>query len=105
MLRPIAIAIAIGLATAVASPAAAHGDFDWINKGGYRSSSGDHCCGKDDCYKLTAAQVKEGREGYSVPEHGVMVPHKEVLKSEDQHYWICRSSSKMRCFFAPHSGY
>jgi hypothetical protein len=103
MLR--SIAIAIGMATAAASPAGAHGDFDWINKGDYRNLSGDHCCGKDDCYKLDADQVKESREGYSVPTYGVTVPYKEVLKSEDGHYWICRTSAKMRCFFAPHSGY
>jgi len=103
MLRP--IAIALGLAMASAAPAAAHGDFDWINKGGYRNSSGDHCCGKDDCFKLGASEVEQEREGYRVPSHGVTVPYKEAQRSEDGNYWICRTSAKMRCFFAPHQGY
>ena len=103
MLRP--IAIAIGLAMASAAPADAHGDFDWINKGGYRNANGDHCCGKDDCYKLGASEVEQQRDGYSVPSHGVKVPYDEAQRSEDGNYWVCRTSAKMRCFFAPHQGY
>lgn len=103
MFRP--IAFAIGLAMASAAPAGAHGDHDWINKGAYRNSSGEACCGKDDCFRLDAAQVEEGRNGYNVPSHGVAVPHSKVQRSEDEHYWICRTSAKLRCFFAPHAGY
>jgi len=103
MLRP--VALAIGLAVAASSPALAHGDYDWINKGGYRGANGDHCCGKDDCYKLDASQVEQSREGYRVPSYGVTVPYREAIRSEDEHYWICKTSAKMRCFFAPHSGY
>ena len=103
MLRP--LAFAVGLALVSAAPAAAHDAHDWINKGGYRNASGDHCCGKDDCFKLEAKDVEQLREGYSVPSHGVTVPYKEAQRSEDEHYWICRTSAKMRCFFAPHSGY
>ena len=41
-------AFAVGFALALSSQAAAHGAYDWINKGGYRNSNGDQCCGKDD---------------------------------------------------------
>jgi hypothetical protein len=99
------IAIALGLAMASATPAAAHGDFDWINKGGYRNANGDHCCGKDDCFKLGANEVEQERSGYRVPSHGVTVPYREAQRSEDGNYWICRTSAKMRCFFAPHQGF
>ncbi len=103
MLRP--VILALGLSMAFGSQASAHGDYDWINKGGYRNGTGDQCCGKDDCFKLSAQEVEQKREGYSVPSHGVTVPYKEAQRSEDEHYWICRTSAKMRCFFAPYSGY
>lgn len=99
------IAIAFGLAMASAAPAAAHGDYDWINKGGYRGSNGDHCCGKDDCFKVDAKEVQQQSDGIHVPSHGVTVPYRDVQRSEDENYWICRTSAKMRCFFAPYQGY
>jgi len=95
----------IALSLALAAPAAAHGEYDWINKGGYRGVNGDHCCGKDDCYKLEASEVQQQKDGIHVPAYGVTVPYKEVQRSEDEHYWICRTSSRMRCFFAPHQGF
>jgi len=103
MLRPLVLALACAMA--LAPQAQAHGDYDWINKGGYRSASGDHCCGKDDCFRLDAKEVEQERDGIRVPSHGVTVPYSQVQRSEDQHYWICRTSAKMRCFFAPHQGY
>lgn len=96
MLRP--IAIALGLTIAVASSAQAHGYYDWINKGGYRNLNGEQCCGKDDCFQLESSQVEDGKDGYRVPSHGVTIPFGEARRSEDDHYWICRTSAKMRCF-------
>jgi hypothetical protein len=90
---------------ACAAPAAAHGEYDWINKGGYRGVNGDQCCGKDDCYKLEAAQIEQQKDGFHVPSYGVTVPYSDVQRSEDEHYWICRTSARMRCFFAPHQGF
>ena len=103
MLRPLAVTVALSLAST--APAAAHGEYDWINKGGYRGANGDHCCGQDDCYKLDASQVEQKSDGIHVPTYGVTVPYKDVQRSEDEHYWICRTSAKMRCFFAPHQGF
>ena len=95
----------LGASLLAAAPASAHGDYDWINKGGYHGANGDHCCGKDDCFKLESKEVEESRDGYRVPSQNVTVPYSQALRSEDDHYWICRTSAKMRCFFAPHSGY
>ena len=99
------VALAIGVALASASPAIAHGEYDWINKGGYKGPTGDHCCGTDDCFKVDAKDIQESREGYRIPSQGVTVPYSQVQRSEDEHYWICRSSAKMRCFFAPQQAY
>jgi hypothetical protein len=81
-----------------------HDEYDWINKGGYRNKEGEHCCGKDDCFKLRPDEVGEIPGGYSIPSHGVTVPHQDAMPSEDGHYWICRTSAKFRCFFRPYSG-
>jgi hypothetical protein len=99
MFRP--LALAIGLALGSAAPALAHGDYDWINKGGYRSQKGEACCGKDDCFRLDAKDIEQERGGIRVPSHGVTVPYNEVQRSEDENYWICRTTGKLRCFFAP----
>lgn len=82
----------------------AHDEYDWINRGGYRNKQGEHCCGKDDCFKLRPDEVKEVPGGYEVPSHGVTVPHQDAMPSEDGNYWICRTSAKFRCFFRPYSG-
>ncbi len=82
-----------------------HGDYDWINKGGYRSGAGELCCGKDDCYEVAPDRVLQNREGYSLPDHNVTVPAQQALVSEDGKYWICKVGARMRCFFAPLNGF
>jgi hypothetical protein len=82
----------------------AHGDFDWINKGKYRSAAGELCCGVDDCYQVAPERVLQDSEGYSLPDHNVTVPGKHAIPSEDGKYWICKVGARMRCFFAPLSG-
>lgn len=83
------------------SPALAHGDFDWINKGGYRNSSGEQCCGKDDCFEVAPQRVLQSPEGYNLPDHNLTVPGEKALPSEDGKFWICKVGTRMRCFFAP----
>lgn len=87
------------------SPASAHGDYDWINKGKYRGASGELCCGVEDCYQVAPERVQQGPEGYSLPDHNVTVPGKHAIPSEDGKYWICKVGARMRCFFAPLNGF
>lgn len=87
-----------------------HDDFDWISRGKYRSSSGELCCGKDDCYEVAPARVLQSRQGYELLDHAhqdgspITVPYKLAIPSEDGKYWICKVGSRMRCFFAPLTG-
>ena len=81
-----------------------HGDYDWINKGKYRSTAGELCCGVDDCYQVAPERVQQNSEGYALPDYNVTVPAKQVIPSEDGKYWICKVGARMRCFFAPLSG-
>lgn len=79
--------------------AAAH-DF-WINWGGYRSPTGEHCCGDHDCSAYAPDQVRVTPTGYALPT-GEVVPFSEAQKSEDSEYWRCkRYDGTRRCFFAP----
>jgi len=82
-----------------------HGDYDWINKGKYRSVAGELCCGFDDCYQVAPERVHQNREGYALPDHNMTVPAKEAIPSEDGKYWICKVGSRRRCFFAPLNGF
>jgi hypothetical protein len=94
-----------------ASTVTAHGDFDWINKGKYRSGAGELCCGRDDCYEVAPERVLQNREGYSLPDHAnqdgspMTIPGTNAIPSEDGKYWICKVGSRMRCFFAPLNGF
>ena len=95
----------LGLTLVVPAPQAlAHGDFDWINKGKYRSTAGELCCGVDDCYQVAPERVQQNSGGYSLPDHNVDVPAKQAIPSEDGKYWICKVGARMRCFFAPLNG-
>ena len=104
--------IVLGLALSIPAPAAlAHGDYDWINKGKYRSTAGELCCGFDDCYQVAPERVLQNREGYALPDHAnpdgspMTVPAKDAIPSEDGKYWICKVGSRRRCFFAPLNGF
>jgi hypothetical protein len=89
---------------AAADAALAHGDHDWIRKGGYKGVDGTSCCGQDDCDRIPAAGVERTPHGYSLPGYGLFVPFRQTQTSEDGKYWICRDGKAMRCFFAPPPG-
>jgi hypothetical protein len=84
----------------VCSPPAVAHDF-WINNSGYRSPTGEHCCGNHDCSAYAPAEVRVTPAGYALPT-GELVPFSEAQKSEDGEYWRCkRNDGSRRCFFAP----
>src|SRR5262245_44042770 len=85
--------------------ASAHGDFDWINKGKYRSAAGELCCGVEDCYQVAPERVHQNSQGYSLPDYNLTVPARQAIPSEDGKYWICKVGARMRCFFAPLNGF
>jgi hypothetical protein len=101
----LAIAVCATALSAAPRPSAAHGDFDWINRGKYRSQSGELCCGVDDCYVVEPGRIHQGPEGYELLDHNIIVPPKQAIPSEDGKYWICKVGARMRCFFAPHRGW
>jgi hypothetical protein len=81
-------------------PASSH-DF-WINHGNYTSpKDGSHCCGKSDCERISAEDVRITPRGYALV-NGELVPYSEAQNSEDGEYWRCkRYDGSRRCFFAP----
>jgi hypothetical protein len=98
--------LVLSLALVMPAPSAsAHGDYDWINKGKYRSGAGELCCGKDDCYEVAPERVLQNNQGYSLPDHNLTVPATQAIPSEDGKYWICKVGARMRCFFAPLNGF
>ena len=91
---------------ACASPAAhrahAHGEYDWIKRGGYRNQSGEICCGRDDCSIVTRARIRAGGDGFILLGRGLSVPRSDALPSEDGKFWLCaHPDGRVRCFFAP----
>ncbi len=95
-------AFLVVLFTTLATPAAAHDS--WINWGGYKSPTGEHCCGDNDCKIVPTDQVKATHRGYELL-NGEIVPYSEAQQSEDDHYWRCkRYNGSRRCFFAPGQG-
>ena len=86
------------------SSALAHDQYDWINKGNYRNTSGEHCCGKFDCYEVSPERVQQDSQGYSLPDHQLSVPGHQAIPSEDGRYWVCKAGTRLRCFFAPLNG-
>jgi hypothetical protein len=89
-----------GIALALfCAPAFGH-DF-WINHGHYKSPTGEHCCGPNDCQRVDAASVRITPRGYQLV-GGELVPFAEAQTSEDGEYWRCkRYDGSRRCFFAP----
>ena len=94
-----AVAVGLALSGALAERAYAHGDADWIRRGGYQDRDGDHCCGEHDCFRLSPAEVREAPGGFALL--GRFIPHAAARPSEDGHYWACYSLFKFRCFFYP----
>lgn len=88
-----------------AASASAHGDHDWIRKGGYLGVDGTRCCGQDDCDLVPASRVERTQQGYRLRDFGMTVPFRQAKPSEDGKFWLCRDDrAAMRCFFAPPPG-
>lgn len=92
-----------------AMPALAHGDADWIAKGGYQdpTTSGASCCGPTDCHRIEPKDVLMTGEGYIVTHDGHEYRHgfAGVQWSETRDFFIClRPNKTVRCFFAPPVG-
>ena len=107
--RPLRCALA-GLVVAemaiagAAGLAHAHGDYDWIRRGGYKGVDGSGCCGQDDCEAIPATRIERTPEGYRLRDFGMTIPFRQTTPSEDGKFWLCRDQKSMRCFFAPPPG-
>lgn len=84
----------------------AHGEYAWIQDGGYRSPvSNEWCCGANDCFKVEAEKVHTDATGYVIEGLNETVPYSETLVSQDGKFWRCqRPDGSRRCFFAPSQG-
>ena len=84
----------------LSSHAFAH-DF-WINHSGYKAPTGEHCCGNNDCFVLSATDMQSTPAGWLIRSSGETIPYSEAQPSEDGEFWRCkRSDGSRRCFFAP----
>ncbi len=103
MMRAIALAmlLAIVCCLIVVATALAHGDADWIRRGGYTDKSGASCCGREDCRQLAADDVIEEPNSYFVKPLRRNIPKWNVYLSVDEHYWVCVVNGQIKCFFAP----
>jgi hypothetical protein len=109
--RPVAVlaaavlgAVAAACIAVAPAPAAAHGEYDWIRRGGYVGVDGTRCCGIDDCDLIPAPRVERTPDGYALKDFGLVIPFRQAQTSEDGKFWICRDGKAMRCFFAPPPG-
>lgn len=100
----IAKAVVSAAVLLASAEAAAHGDYDWIRKGGYVGVDGTKCCGQDDCDRIPDARIERTPQGYRLLDYGLFVPFRQTQTSEDGKYWLCRDQKVMRCFFAPPPG-
>ena len=85
----------------LATPALAHGPAEWIQRGGYKNSAGELCCGPRDCSELADGDVKITAAGYYVSSTKETVPFSEATPSPDGRYWRCAWGGSRKCFFAP----
>ena len=83
----------------VSSPAWAHGDAQWIMRGGYKDATGASCCGPQDCSAVPASEVETNRYGYIWRGH--FVRGRDALPSTDGQYWACTKPGGIRCLFVP----
>src|SRR4051812_46195429 len=79
----------------------AHGPAEWIQRGGYKNSAGELCCGERDCFELTDGDVKVTAAGYYVVSIKETIPFSEATPSPDGRYWRCQWGGSRKCFFAP----
>jgi hypothetical protein len=74
----------------------------WINRGGYRNSAGEWCCGDNDCE--SAGQIAATGKGWVIGGKE-FVPFDEATPSPDGKIWICRRPDHTRrCVFGPPPG-
>ena len=83
------------------TPALAHGPAEWIQRGGYKNSVGELCCGPRDCFELADGDVKVTPAGYYVTSTKETIPFSEATPSPDGRYWRCAWGGARKCFFAP----
>jgi hypothetical protein len=74
----------------------------WINRGGYRNSAGEWCCGDNDCE--SPGQIAVTGKGWVIGGKE-FVPFDEATPSPDGKIWICRRPDHTRrCVFGPPPG-
>lgn len=93
------IAIVAALGVVFVRYAKAHGPAEWIQRGGYKNSAGELCCGERDCFELTADDVKITSAGYYIASTKEIVPFSEATPSPDGKYWRCQWGGSRKCFF------
>lgn len=108
------ILVIIWLVTLFWKPVFAHDAADWIQRGGYRNTAGELCCGKRDCDELEDGRVAITNRGYRVTltqespigiaVYYEYVPFNEAQPSPDGRYWRCQWGGVRKCFFAPPQG-
>jgi hypothetical protein len=102
MKRALVLCSALVCAIPVASPAHAHGDYDWIKRGGYRNQAGEACCGRDDCSLVARERIRASADGFVLLGRGMSIKRSESLPSEDGNFWLCsHPDGRLRCFFVP----
>jgi hypothetical protein len=89
------------LAAATLSLASAHGPAEWIQRGGYRNTACELCCGDRDCFEIAGDDISITGAGYFVRSIRETIPFGEALPSPDGQYWRCHWGGKRKCFFAP----
>ena len=98
----IAALLGIVLIWSIASTALAVAHESWINRGGYRNSAGEWCCGENDCE--SPGQIAVTGKGWVIGGKE-FVPFEEATPSPDGKIWICRRPDHTRrCVFGPPPG-
>lgn len=84
----------------------AYGHDFWINNSNYKSlSTGEHCCGENDCQPLAIGEVARVEGGWLIKATGETIPDADTQMSEDPMFWRCkRYDGSRRCFFRPAPG-
>ncbi len=89
----------------VAGADLALGHEHWMSQNGFVSPKGlEWCCSEIDCRMVQSDDVRTTKGGFLLPD-GELIPYAAALKSQDEHYWRCRSPGRpTRCFFYPPPG-
>ena len=94
--------LGIGLTLLIIQTSQTTAHDSWINRGGYRNSAGEWCCGDSDCQ--SPDQIAVTGKGWVVG-GTEFVPFDEATPSPDGKLWICRRPDHTRrCVFAPPPG-